>query len=210
MKKSAKEIYESSASAYADRFMEMDLYNDLYDYFSSLLSEGDALLDIGCGPGNISSYLQSKIAGLEIHGLDFSEPMLSIAKDNIDGGTFYCMDCRDVAQIGRTFDAVISGFCTPYLTQEECGKLIKDIGKITSTNGVVYLSTMEGTQDDSGYEKTSFAGDQEVFINYHEEAFIRQALDDAGFKVKKFDKKEYLEADGGITYDLVFIAQKNQ
>jgi 16S rRNA A1518/A1519 N6-dimethyltransferase RsmA/KsgA/DIM1 with predicted DNA glycosylase/AP lyase activity len=46
------------ASLYQDKFMDLDFYNESYDIVSDLLIQAKAsLLEIGCGPGNISRYL---------------------------------------------------------------------------------------------------------------------------------------------------------
>lgn len=45
------ETYDSVAINYEEKFMDMDLYDDTYDYFCSLLKNESKVLDIGCGPG---------------------------------------------------------------------------------------------------------------------------------------------------------------
>jgi 2-polyprenyl-3-methyl-5-hydroxy-6-metoxy-1,4-benzoquinol methylase len=45
------------ASIYQDKFMELELYNDTYDFICSSIDKPKAkLLEIGCGPGNITKY----------------------------------------------------------------------------------------------------------------------------------------------------------
>jgi tRNA G46 methylase TrmB len=54
-------------------FMNLDLYNDSYDAFCSLLSqEKPPILEIGCGPGNITKYLLSKIPSAHWLGIDIA------------------------------------------------------------------------------------------------------------------------------------------
>lgn len=57
------ETWNNIASIYQDKFMKLDLYNDSYDYIcTSISKQGANLLEIGCGPGNITKYLLSKRA----------------------------------------------------------------------------------------------------------------------------------------------------
>ena len=43
------------ASLYEDKFMDLDLYNNTYDYFCELVKDNAKILEIGCGPGNITN-----------------------------------------------------------------------------------------------------------------------------------------------------------
>ena len=55
------ETWNKVAQLYEDKFMDLDLYNDTYDQFCELLLKKNAsILEIGCGPGNITKYLLSK------------------------------------------------------------------------------------------------------------------------------------------------------
>ncbi|GBL35181.1 trans-aconitate 2-methyltransferase [Filimonas sp.] len=69
------------ASLYQDKFMDLDFYNESYELISDLLIQDEAnLLEIGCGPGNISRYLLSKRPELKITGIDISPNMIELAK----------------------------------------------------------------------------------------------------------------------------------
>ncbi len=49
------------AKIYQDKFMNLGLYNDSYDNFLDLITKANAsVLEIGCGPGNITKYLLTK------------------------------------------------------------------------------------------------------------------------------------------------------
>ena len=44
--------WDKVASLYQDKFMNLDLYNDTYDFFcSSLPKPNSKILEIGCEPG---------------------------------------------------------------------------------------------------------------------------------------------------------------
>ena len=49
------------AKLYQDMFMNLDLYNDSYDTFCDQVKIKNAtILEIGCGPENITKYLLKK------------------------------------------------------------------------------------------------------------------------------------------------------
>ena len=67
---------------------------------------------------------------------------------------------------------------------------------------------MEGDPSKSGFEKTSFTGDSELYIYYHERKLLEKLLIDNGLQVSKFYTKDYPETDGTVTTDLIYIAKK--
>jgi chemotaxis methyl-accepting protein methylase len=62
---------------------------------------------------------------------------------NSPTASFDVLDCRDISSVNKTFDAVICGFCTPYLSGEDVAKLIIDFRALLKINGILYLNTME-------------------------------------------------------------------
>ena len=49
------ETWNKIAQEYEDKFLGIDLYNDSYDGFCTLIQKENAsILEIGCGPGNIT------------------------------------------------------------------------------------------------------------------------------------------------------------
>ena len=93
-----KETYETwnkVASLYQDKFMDLDLYNSTYDYICETIPKEKArLLDVGCGPGNITRYLLSKRPDFDIFGIDIAPNMVALAKKNNPSAGFAIMDSR--------------------------------------------------------------------------------------------------------------------
>ncbi|MBD3580922.1 hypothetical protein [Flavobacterium selenitireducens] len=54
MKKTALDTFEYNALLYQTKYMDLDLYDDTYDAFLAELPHGAKLLELGCGPGNIT------------------------------------------------------------------------------------------------------------------------------------------------------------
>lgn len=203
------ETYDKTAVKYQDKFMEMDLYNDTFDRFCDLVGkQGAGILDIATGPGNVVKYLYSKRSDCKILGIDLSPNMIELAKKNNPQADFAVMDCRNIDMIDRKFDAVMCAFCLPYLSREESGKLIFDSSTLLNPGGILYISTMEGDYEKSGFETTSFSGSNRVFIYYHQEEYLSDCLTDAGFEIVDLLRKDYPEPDGTFLTDMIFIAQK--
>jgi len=132
--------------------------------------------------------------------------MIALAKINNPQAEFRLMDCRDISLLGKKFDAIMCGFCLPYLSKEEAIKLIGDAGQLLKHSGVLYISTMEDDNSKSAFKKGS-SGD-EIFMNYHEADYLTKALIENDFKIIDLRRQDYPEKDGTITKDLIIIAGK--
>lgn len=134
--------------------------------------------------------------------------MIEFAKQNNPQADFLVMDCRDIHSITRIFDGILCAFCLPYLSKEESRKLIFDASVLLESNGLLYISTMEGDYDKSGYETTSFSDNNRVFVYYHQADFISASLAEFGFEILDLQRKKYPESDGSFLTDMIFIARK--
>jgi len=202
------ETYNEVALNYEDKFMEMDLYNDTYDYFCTMLNPNSKVLDVGCGPGNITKYFLNIREDLKITGIDLAPNMIERAKINIPKANFIIKDALKINELTDTFDGVVIGFCMPYLNKEDSSKLIRLSREKLNSNGIVYISTMEDDYSKSGYETTSFSDGKKVYVYYHQEDNIKTELLNNGFEILKIERKDYPEPDGTFLTDMIFIARK--
>ncbi|MCE3259221.1 MAG: methyltransferase family protein [Bacteroidetes bacterium] len=200
--------YNRLAKAYEDKFMDLDLYDDTYDQFCSLIPVTNAsILEIGCGPGNISRYLLRKNPGYRIHGIDAAPNMIDLAIKNNPAAEFSVMDCRNVLSINKTFDGIISGFCMPYISKEECQKQIQDCYTLLNKGGVFYMSVIEGDYNKSGFETTS-DGKEKFHVYYHEADYLLKFLSEAGFGTPESTRLDFPRADGSVLKNLILISRK--
>ncbi len=205
--KMAIDVFDKRANEYQAKFMDVGLYHDTFDLFcKSIKKENAEILELACGPGNITRYLLNKRPDFKILGIDLAPNMIELAKRNNPTASFQCMDCRDIRLLGKKYDAVMCGFCLPYLSKEESVQLISDVYNLLESNGLLYISTMEDDYAKSGLESSS-SGDQ-MFIHYHEADYLTQALLENGFKIIDVQRIEYPKQDGSKTTDLVIIAGK--
>ncbi|WP_024769197.1 class I SAM-dependent methyltransferase [Aquimarina macrocephali] len=199
--------WDKVAQIYENKFMDLDLYNDTYDIFCESISNGNSnILEIGCGPGNITQYLLAKNPNFRITAIDNSENMIKLARKNNPTAEVLVMDSREIHTIPNKFDAIICGFCIPYLSQSDCLKMILDCNKLLNDSGILYISFVAGNQDDSGYLSGS-SGDR-VYFYYHELKSIEESLMTASFKIKESFQKKYKKADDIEEIHTILIAEK--
>jgi ubiquinone/menaquinone biosynthesis C-methylase UbiE len=203
--KLAPSVFDKNALTYQEKFMDTSTYHDGFDVMLGKLPTNATVLDVACGPGNISAYLLSKRPGLDILGIDLSPVMLELAAKNCPPAKFQLTDIREIKKLNKTFDAVICGFGFPYLTKEEVIQFIADATSILNDNGVLYLSTMEDDYNNSGVQ-TASSGDK-VFMYYHEAGYLTDALKANSLQLIETYRKEYVY-NGKPTTDLVLIAGK--
>ena len=202
------DIYNKHASDYETKFRDFDLYNDTFNAFLSGLKPTATLLELGCGPGNVIQYFLHHKPSLKITGIDLAEKMLEIARVNCPDVTYYCMNILEVDHLPSSYDAVVAAFCLPYIAPESLDKFFANLNLKTNPQGLIYLSCMEGEADRSGFEKTSFTGDSDLYIYYHQRSVLEKKFSENGFVIVHFYTKDYPESDGSFTTDLIYIAKK--
>jgi cyclopropane fatty-acyl-phospholipid synthase-like methyltransferase len=203
------EIYNRYVKEYSDKFMNLDLYKDTFDYLVDKLPTGANVLELGCGPGNVARHLMSKRADLQMLGIDLAPNMIEAARKANPGAEFRLLDIRHAREIHRHFHGVIAAFCIPYLAVEDLTGLFVNMKRLTTEKkGMIYLSFMEGQRERSGFEKTSFTGTSEMYINYYPRNAIESMMKEHDFVIKKLYTKDYPETDGSTTTDLIYIAER--
>ncbi|QYJ87529.1 class I SAM-dependent methyltransferase [Shewanella mesophila] len=197
--------FNKLAQVYQDKYMNLPLYHLTYNALCDRISSHDKVLDIGCGPGNISRYLLDRMPSIDLLGTDLAPNMVELARRNNPEAHFEVMDCRAVAQLSGKFDAIVCGFCFPYLNKEEVNAMIGAMSSLLTDTGVLYLSTMEGDYSASCMQ-TSSRGDK-AFIYYHDGDELTQRLHDNGLILVWSHRQDYPER-GDV--DLFLIAKKGR
>lgn len=205
--KTTFKTWNKIASLYEEIFMDMELYTDTYTIFcNELIQKKPAILEIGCGPGNITKHVISKIPDCNVLGIDIAPNMISLAKKNNPTAKFKVMDGRKINTISSKFDGIISGFYLPYLSQLDCLNFIKDCSSLLNINGVLYISFVEGDPKDSGYQ-TGSTGD-EIYFNYHHLNNLKKELIQHDFAILKVIHKQYSKKDRATEIHTIIIAEQ--
>lgn len=205
--KATFEAWNQLAGIYKDRFMDLDLYNHTYDCFSELLAGGQGhILDIGCGPGNITRYLLHKRPELHITGLDVAPAMLELAQHYNPKACFLQMDCRDLRTLKPGYTGIVCGFCIPYLSQEDIRVLLQDCERLLTDGGCLYISFVAGDYEASGY--TTGSSGLSIFFYYHSPEYIRSELLQNGFLLVQQYEILYQRTEHISEVHTVWICQK--
>jgi 2-polyprenyl-3-methyl-5-hydroxy-6-metoxy-1,4-benzoquinol methylase len=205
---STLKTWDKLALNYQSKFMTMDLYDSTYDLFCESIKKDDAsILELGCGPGNITKYLQDKNPNYSILATDTAPSMIELGKINVPKAIFQLLDVRDMANLNQQFDAILSGFVLPYLNKTEAKQFIADSFQMLNDNGILYFSCIE---KDKSYAETQTSSDGKftMEVNYHNANHLLQILEENNFEVLNVSRIHYEKPDNKFDIHLVIIAQK--
>ena len=203
----AEKIFNKYAEQYLQKYADVDMYSGSLDFFLKALKPNSNVLEVACGPGNLTGYLISKKSDLDILGLDIAENMIELAKKNQSAAEFMRMDCREIYKLNRKFDAVVAGFYLPYLSKDEAQSFIGYSSNLLNDNGILYASLIEGNYDNSGFIGSSNDDNERLFTYYHERDYLLDFLNSFGFGLL-FSENIENENNRENIKDLILIARK--
>ena len=201
------QTWDKLAQKYQDKFMDLDIYDVSYDLFCEAVADENAtIIEIGCGPGNITKYLLTKHPNYKILATDVAPSMIELAETNNLSARFQVLDARDINQINQKFDAIMCGFCMPYLSKEESIQLIKDSHALLNDGGILYFSVIEDNYEKSELQ-TSSDGQHTMFVYFHQADYLQKALTNCRFETVHLLRISYPKPNDVIDTHLIFIVR---
>jgi len=195
--------FDRNAELYVEKFMDVSAYSEPLEKLCSMASNGNAtVLDMACGPGNLTNYLLNKQPDLDVLGIDLAPAMVHQARLQNPHAKFEVMDCRKLKELHEEFDILVCGFLLPYLSEKEAKELIVDFGHLILANGLIYLSFIEGDYSQSSL-RTSSKGDK-AYQYFYQEGQVISLLEKAGFRVLHV----YRVSINGVDEDVIILARR--
>ncbi|MCL1046790.1 class I SAM-dependent methyltransferase [Shewanella electrodiphila] len=201
--------FNKMAQKYQDKYMDCDLYSDSLDKLCGLIFEKQTLhrstiLEVGCGPGNVSQYLlnwrstDNEKLNIDIAGFDLAPAMIKLAKQNNPQCHYHVRDMRDLNDLcpqssADTFNIAICAFCIPYLEQFELTQFITDLANVLAANSLLFISFMEDDYQNSVTQESA-VGDR-VHIHYFQSEDVIKLCQAQGFELVEKHTKDYLVDD---------------
>jgi ubiquinone/menaquinone biosynthesis C-methylase UbiE len=118
-----------------DYAKEARIIEQLIDRYK--VTNGNALLDVGCGTGKHLQHLSRKFACV---GMDVSEPMLNQARHNVEGVKFIRGNMVDFS-LGRKFDVIVCLFSSIGFvrTYQKLARTLRNFADHLQMGGVVII-----------------------------------------------------------------------
>jgi len=199
-----KDSYNKNASKFKDKFDNFDQYVTMINRFCDLLPIDVKLADIGCGPGTNSRIVKQRCPDAEIICIDSSEKMAEMASSELPFADVF--NCDVLSFEYENLDAALLSFIIVHLNYDEVVELLKKVVSSLNNEGLMYISFMSGKK--SGFEKTSFSGEDKIWFEYHEPSDMKKLLENLGCSVVLEEVSLYEETDGSSTADNFLIFKK--
>lgn len=202
----AVSLFNKLADSYAERFMNVDMYADGFEFLLQQLNPGASLLDVACGPGNITRYLLNKRSDLLIHGIEMAPRMVELARQNNPKATFSLHDAQSLHTLTQRYDAIVTGFLFPYLNEEAVKTYLNSAFKQLNEGGLLYISTIEDEYQHSGLQSSS-TGEQ-LMQYFYTGDWLKKELKISGFDILNENRVRYSDKDQKPITDVILISKR--
>ena len=169
-----RQAYDACAAAY-DESRRAEPGSEIQG-LSDRLSDGDAVLDIGCGAG--VPIAKSLAARYRVTGVDVSPEMIQRAQQHVPAGNFKRADIMSIQMPPASFDAVIAFYAVFHIPREEHPDLFRRIHRWLKPGG--YLLCTLSHFSEEGYTEEDFFGVTMYWSNYSFSEYL-EILAGAGF-----------------------------
>ena len=135
-------VADDYAVAFADDLDRLPVDRTILDATASRLDAGRAVLDLGCGPGQVGAYLADR--DLDVVGLDLAPRMLGLAAHRSGRTGLVCGDMQLLPFGEHSFAAVVAFYCVQHVPRPALGPLLAEIRRVLTPNGLVVIAAHLG------------------------------------------------------------------
>lgn len=140
-------LYKKLSAVYEAMYQSFINYTEEYNFYSTLLAKYNckSVLEIGCGTGHLASrFIQNNFT---YNGLDVSDDMLAIAKQNNPAADFINGDMRDFSLPEKVDAGIITGRTISYLlANKEVLDTFNSINKNLTPQGIVCFDCIDANK----------------------------------------------------------------
>lgn len=176
--------------AFTEAAAQYDLLSDLQKEIGRELSqkvvrlpEINRALDVGCGTGYLTGKLKFYFPSSPIYGVDFSEGMLTKAKEKYEGIHWLMADAQGLPFQEKTFDLVVSNLAYQWVA--DLPKAFTETRRVLSQKGV-FAATLFGFYTcDEFFSSLQATTPTKIELNRLPSLDqVKEFLSQAGFKAK--------------------------
>ena len=151
-------VYEKYAYERASHAPAEFKVQERSEFLKFLKAEGrETLLEIGCGSGQDAQFFQAR--GFRVFAVDNTPSMVRLTAEK--GITAQVLDCYDLDQINKHFDAVYTMNCLLHIPKQDINQILRLISRRLNDSGLMYLGIwgdedFEGIWEHDRYEPKRF------------------------------------------------------
>ena len=174
------------------------------DKYLSFFTPSASLLAVFFCAREKSKYLVKK--GFNVTGIDFSDEMIKLAKEQVPTGRFFVKDIKQPLEFENLFDGVFAQAVLLHIPKNEIVDVLKNITEPLKSGGYFYVAVKEirpGNEDEEIVKKNDYGYEYERFFSYF-------SLDELKDYIKKVDLQVIYEniTSSGKTNWIQVVAKK--
>lgn len=180
--------YNKIAKQYTKQYFDDQSDFPYLSDFITKLPQNSMVLDVGCGPGNFSSFLLEH--NFQVTGIDLSEKMISIAKQKVPGVTFLKQDMRMLKFKDQQFDGILAAYSLIHIESKDLPKTLQNFYRILKDGGYLQVIVQKGQADQIVSQPSRPS--EKMFFNFFSSERLNHFLTNAGFII---DSQKQVKAE---------------
>ena len=179
-------VAENYAAEFGDELQRKPFDCAVLDEFAARVRDQGPVCEIGCGPGQVSRYLQDR--GVSMRGIDLSAEMIKCARRSnpdisFQRGNMLALDLPNAA-----LAAIVCFYAIIHLGRDDAVKALKEMNRVLEPGGLLLLSFHGGEgalHRDQWYDKP-VSIDVTLFANDEMSSY----LESSGFEIEQIVERE--------------------
>jgi len=176
-KKTTIDSYDKTVDKYIKSVKKL-ISEDKLSIFTSRLTKGAKILDLGCGPGLHSKRFFDE--GYNVTGIDLSEEMIKSAKKKVPDSDFLVMDVTSLDFEDEVFDGIWANAIYLHLKKNEIHTALGEAYRILKKDGIFFVALKQGKGESFDVDKRY--GVKKFFAYYGKEE-LEKILESVGFSI---------------------------
>jgi len=178
-----KSTYNRIAAKWTREHNTPGFWEKEFEVFKRLLP-GGKVLDVGCGPGKHSVFLQQ--AGYDYVGVDYSEGLLEIARSEFPNAKFIEGDILHLPFRKDQFDGFWAAASLLHIPKGDIGSALNEIKRVVKEDSIGFIALKKGDGERVVVDEED-SGDQRFFSFWQKEEF-QKTLEENDFEVLEFSE----------------------
>ena len=185
------EVFDQLAEKYQDEHSHNPFQAALIEQIAAALPGGTSVLDLGCGTGVPTAKVLTE-SDHRVVGVDISEGMLRLAREQVPAAEFVHADFRELADDFGSFEAVTAFFALLMLSKADIERTLDKVHGWLKPGGYLGIGMVNFDGDSLPFE---FLGVPVTVSGYLEPDLVA-VLEAHGFAVDSIETVTFTPADG--------------
>jgi ubiquinone/menaquinone biosynthesis C-methylase UbiE len=178
------------AAAFADDLQRLPLDRQVLDRAASRVAHGGIVVEVGCGPAQVSAYLGAR--GVRAVGVDLALGMLHAAQQRNEGIPLAAADMRALPCASGSCAGAVFFYSLHHVPRADIAAVLTEVRRALLPEGVLVVATHVGEGELYGppewYGKTV----EPLGGTLHAEPELRALLETCGFHVDEMQRRKNL------------------